>query len=232
VNLADESNQLNGSFFMSSIPTSIAEVYGPLSTEVTWLHGRWICYRQLFAGSAHRIDLLNECASNFFLIIQDVLIDEVQVCLSKLTDPATTGKHENLSFEQLQARLEKYGDAKLAANNRATLDALQLKAASFREWRNKQLAHLDLLTAMKSSLNPLPDISLEMVEDALELLRHYLNAIEIHYIGSETGYEHFIMQSDGDALVAILRYGLRYEELLVEKKLSFEDTQKSKWYDA
>jgi hypothetical protein len=72
---------------MTSIPTDIYEVYEELKTEVTWIHGRWIVYRQLFAVSEKQIDLLNECASGFFYIIQDVLLGEVQVSLSKLTDP-------------------------------------------------------------------------------------------------------------------------------------------------
>src|SRR3990172_6198282 len=108
---------------MPQMPPTVAEVYNALSTEVTWLHGRWICYRQLFAESERRIEMLNECASTFFFIIQDVLIDVVQVCLSKLTDPAQTGKHDNLSIEQLQSRLEQHGDAALAARNRITLNS-------------------------------------------------------------------------------------------------------------
>ena len=74
------------------IPAPISEVYETLQTEIVWLHGRWICYRQLFSGSERRIDLLNECASAFFFIMQDVLLDEVQVSLSKLTDPASSRK--------------------------------------------------------------------------------------------------------------------------------------------
>ena len=217
---------------MSAIPTKIDDVYSALSKEVTWLHGRWICYRQLFAESERRIEMLNECASTFFFIIQDVLISEVQVCLSKLTDPAKTGKHDNLSLEQLQLRIEQSGDPSLARSNRITLDALLLEAAPFRAWRNKQLAHLDLLTAMKAAPNPLPDVSRQMIEDALSLVRKYLNAIEHHYNDSEIGYEHFVMSSDGGALLATVRYGLRYEELLVGREIPYDDWRKGKWHDA
>src|SRR5205814_2375279 len=115
--------------------------------------------------------------STFFFIIQDVLIDEVQVSLSKLTDPAKTGKHENLSLEQLQTRLDNHADATLAASNRKILDVLHSQCAPFREWRNKNLAHIDLLTAMKAAPNPLPGVSRQMIEDALASVRDYLNAI-------------------------------------------------------
>ena len=208
---------------MTSIPKDIDEVYEELKTEITWLHGRWTVYRQLFAESEKRIDLLNECASAFFYIIQDVLLGEVQVSLSKLTDPARSGRFDNLSLEQLQARLVAHGDRALAAQTRPVLDTLHTKCEPFRAWRNKRLAHLDLTTAMKSSADPLPGISRQMIEEALALVREFMNKIESHYGDSEVGYEHFIMQSDGEALVAMLRYGLRYEELLKEGRISYDD---------
>ena len=168
----------------------------------------------------------------FFFIIQDVLFDEIQVSLSKLTDPAKTGKHENLSLENLQNHLELYGNSVLAQRNRTILDTLQAQSTPFREWRNKQLAHLDLLTSMKSSSNPLPDISREMIEKALFTLRKYLNEIELYYNDAEFGYENFNMDSDGEALLATLKAGLRYEELLQERKISWDDWQHGKWHDA
>lgn len=217
---------------MSLSPPLVEQVYDALRIEVTWLHGRWICYRQLFAGSPERIDMLNECASVFFLIIQDVLLDEVMLSLSKLTDPAKTGKNENMSLEQLQTLLEAYGDAIHASKSRLILDKLHDQCAPFRNWRDKQLAHLDLHTSMKSSPNPLPGVSREMIGGALSTVRDYLNAIEQHYNDSEYGYENFMMGSDGDALLATIRNGLRYEELVQERTISYDDSRKGKWHDA
>ena len=130
------------------------------------------------------------------------------------------------------ARLEAHGDSHLGAENRKTLDLLHKQCAIFREWRNKKLAHLDLVTAMKSAPNPIPGVSRQMVEDALKTLRHYLNAIEAHYNDSEVGYEDFLMSSDGEALVAVLRAGLRYEELVQERKVPLDDWRQGQWHDA
>jgi hypothetical protein len=218
---------------MSNIPSDVDEVFQELKTEVTWLHARWITYRQLFAHSPKRIDLLNECASTFFYTIQDVLIGDVQIALSKLTDPARTGANKNLSLEQLQERIEKRGEPNLQATLRQILDQLKQKCVPFRTWRNKRLAHLDLTTAMKSTPNPLPGVSRQMVEEALELVRKYLNAIEINYDKSETGYEHFIMTAtDGEALISMLKYGLRYDQLIRERKIAIRDWEESDWKDA
>lgn len=156
---------------------------------------------------------------------------EVQVTLSKLTDPAATRKHDNLSLEQLQKRLETNGAMALSDQTRQILDVLHIKCKPFRAWRNKQLAHLDLSTSMRSSANPLPGISRQMIEDALSLLRDFMNKIEQHYNDSEMGYEHFIMSSDGDALLSVIRNGLRYEELVKLEAIPYDDWLRSEWKD-
>lgn len=163
---------------MSQIPEPISSIYNELSTEITWLHGRWIVYRQLFAKSEERIELLNEAASAFFYIIQDVLLGDVQISLSKLTDPKSSGGFENLSLEQLQYRVGQHGDSGLALRTREILDKLKVKTEPFRKGRNKSLAHLDLATSMKSNIDPLPGISRQMIEDALLLVRVFMNEIE------------------------------------------------------
>ncbi len=169
----------------SNVPSAIAKIYDELRFEITWLHGRWLTFREIFAESQSRIDLLNESAGYFFYVIQDVLLDEVQVCLSKLTDPAATGKLENLSLEKLQSILELHGDSGLAMRCRIILDSIQIQCGAFRVRRNKELAHLDLATALKQLPNPLPGVSRNMIEDALQSVRDFMNAIEVHYNDSE-----------------------------------------------
>ena len=218
---------------MSTIPSDIDEVYEELKTEIIWLHGRWSVYTQLFTGPDKRIDLLDKCAGTFFYILQDLLAGELQVSLSKLTDPARSMGNDNLSLEQLQERVKAHAEPELAGRLRQLLDELRSKCQPFRKWRDKRRAHLDLPTSIRSNPNPLPDISQEMVEDALALVREYMNGIEVHYHDGEVAYDHIIMTaSDGDALVLMLKYGPRYEELVKAESIPFDDWQRGKWHDA
>ena len=54
---------------MNSLPTTIEELFEELRNEINWLHAKWIIYRELFDHSEERVDLLNECASAFFCMI-------------------------------------------------------------------------------------------------------------------------------------------------------------------
>ena len=100
---------------MPEIPEDIKRIYGPLTIQVIELHVRWICYKQLFADSKRRVDLLNKCASNFFFYIQNILSDDIFIYLSKLTDkPSSRNGLENLSLCRLQSQLTKHGNQELA----------------------------------------------------------------------------------------------------------------------
>lgn len=66
----------------------------------------------------------------------------------------------------------------------------------------------------------------------MHLMREYINTIERHYGNNPMGYEYFWMNGDGEALISMLKYGLRYKELFQEGKVSPEDLFGSKWRDA
>jgi hypothetical protein len=135
--------------------------------------------------------------------------------LSKLTDPAQTKGKQNLSLEQLLSRIKDLNDndENLIDSLNSKLDKLRDICKPFRIRRDKKLAHLDLKIVMEAGFNSLPGVSRQMIEDALGIVRNFMNEIELHYSGTEMSYEHFGMIGGGDALVDVLKSGLRYEEL-------------------
>jgi hypothetical protein len=217
---------------MNSLPATIEKLFEEMRNEINWLHARWIIYCELFVHSEERVDLLNECASAFFYFIEKTLLDEILLSLSRITDRARTFKYENLTFGQLQERMEALGEQQLSSQLRKLLDNLDTKCEAFRTHRHARLAHLDLDTAMKGGAKQLPSVSRQMIEDALLLVREYMNTIERHYLQSETGYQHFIMHTGSEALVTMLKFGLRYDELVREQKISWKDFQDWHWKDA
>ncbi|MDO9611742.1 MAG: hypothetical protein Q7J33_07875 [Serpentinimonas sp.] len=88
-------------------PHEIHALWGTLDTEITWLHGRWIIYRQLYGTSPDRVELLNKSAGTFFNMLQDVLLHDVQLSLSKIGDPAGSGSRENVTLFALPESVKK-----------------------------------------------------------------------------------------------------------------------------
>lgn len=187
-------------------------------------------YKQLFGKSERRMELLGASADFFFQVVLHTFLADVEIGLSKLTDPATQRNFDNLSLEMLQSRLEKAGDPALITKARAVLDKLHTECKPFRTLRHKLLAHHDLQTALATA--PVPAVSRQMVNTALALVSTYMNLIDGHYGEMETAYEHFHSPSDADTLVHVLKAGLRYNGLIQNGTISWDDFLKSEWYDA
>ena len=216
----------------TQVPSAALEVYTGIRNEVVWLHARWIIYKQLFTTSERRLDLLNAAAPSVFYVLQTTLIADTIITLCKLTDGARTGRHENLTLAQLIARLRPIAPASLFAELESMLVDIGQVCAAFREHRNKQLAHFDLYTVIAPAANPLPGVTNEMIEDAIHSIATLLNKIQIHYDDTETRYQHFIMSgTDGDALAHVVKEGLRYQELMDEEAIPYDDINNGEWSD-
>jgi AbiU2 len=180
--------------------------------DVSHLHMYWKVYRQLYARSAQRIELLNETGSMVFHILKRLLLDEVTLSICRLTDPAMTGKKENHSLARLVASVQ---EKNLSEKLESILNAIQQLAKPFRDRRNRGIAHSDLETKLKLETNPLPGISREMVEKTLEQIRTLMNVYDNYYFKNTTAYEAVILAlgSDGDFLCEQLRLATAFREL-------------------
>lgn len=208
------------------IPPVVEELYEFLKKEVTWLHARWIIFDQLYNKGAVRLELLNEAGSSFFHMLQLMMYDDMQLWLARLTDPAPA----KASLLQLQRRLDSHGNAKLAATAKRVLDKLLVSVEAIRKNRDNLIAHYSLDQATNPHAQKLPDVYYTDVVESLRLVREYMNLIEQHYHDSEEGYEYFTWQDDGDTLVTVLKWGIRFREKIVAKEIFMEE--KDKWSDA
>ena len=128
------------------------------------MHIKWGQYRQLFAQSQRRVDLINQAAGHFFRILQDALFEDIILHLARLTDPAQSGhKHksqDNLSLWRLQMLVPETLSVEVADLVQEALAA----CSAPRVWRNKRLAHRDLTVALATADDPLSGISRGDVE--------------------------------------------------------------------
>lgn len=164
-------------------------IFRKLQNEALELHYRWDMYNEIYAGDKKQFEILNSCGSNFFYYVQHLMLDHTSLTFSKLTDPDTQAGNENLSLQQIHKLVAKNGDNELVKELEILFDTLKSACEKFRLLRNKRIAHLDLNHAMKTTKEALPGISRAYVENALKILREYLDKIELFYKKSTTGYD-------------------------------------------
>lgn len=200
---------------LQAMGTELGSAYCALRNEVAWLHAKWKQYRQLYARSPKRIELLNQAASHLFGVIQASLLEDVVLHIARLTDPPQSAGKDNLSLRRLPALIS---EGKLAAEVEVLLEIALNACKSVRVWRNRQLAHHDLALAVVYPSDPLPGISRAEVETAFVSIRAVLNRLSAYYLASEVDYKLVINSGrDADSLVYYLRLGLQAEEQRLER---------------
>lgn len=208
-------------------PSALQVLWAELSADVVWLHGRWIIYRQLFGTNKERVDLLNESAGTVTWILQNLLLHDVQLSLSKIADPAGSKLKKNLTLRRLQVDLRDIGEVSLATKLEPLLATFEASCAKIRHRRNKWIAHSDLDTKLKARATSFIGPSRTEIEDALKALRGVMNCVELHYKGSQTAYDHFVMNEDGEHLILTLARAKRYRALVANGSIPRDDFRRN-----
>ncbi len=133
-----------------AIPPQLTDAWSFLHTEVVWLHGRWEIYADLYGANPERIGLLNRTAPTFFATLQGIWINDVQLTLSKLADPAVTFKRPNLTLETLLQGVSELPEPHLATKLRPLLADYRTACERVKTRRNKDIAHFDFATQLFS----------------------------------------------------------------------------------
>lgn len=185
----------------------IQTVYARLKQDTIELHFRWKIFRQIFASAPEDTLLLNERGSHVFFLLQHLLLENVALALSKLTDPSRLGRNRNLSVASLIDAISATGEQQLADVLQNLLAQLKDHCKKFRLLRNKRIAHADYGHAVKIEAEPLPGISRADVEAALTTLRAILHAVEKRYLSGTVAYNGLLtaLGADGSALLGTLR---------------------------
>lgn len=210
------------------LPREIEETWNFLHKEVTWLHGRWRMYRQLYGTSEARVDALNKVAPTFFGTLQNILVDEVQLTLSRLADPARTGRRENLTLATLLETLENLDVPFLVDQVRSNLEAYRQACEAIVRRRNTRIAHYDRDTHAGGELLDGP--SRAEIETALERLRACMRTVYQHYANSDMRYDLFVMHDDAESLLRAVSQALRYQELQDTRQIADDDLITSRVY--
>lgn len=184
-----------------------AAIFDCVREEAVAIHLRWKLYGQLYVQSKEDVLLLSSCGGNVFGILQELLLDDCILRICRLTDRLSKGSQKHRSVSQLVHSLEKLNSPLFAPTILQQQAELDRACSRLRKVRNARIAHADLGHSLNVSEDPLPDISVDDVNKALELLSSLLNSIEEPFRRSHTNYFDALLERGGDAerLLSLLR---------------------------
>lgn len=194
-------------------------VFIHLKNEVLTLESNWNEFVILFGTNKERINLMNQVAKHFFGILQSSMFENTLLHIARVTDPAETKVRgqvrKNLTFYGLEALVD-HAETKQAF--KVQVDKA-FQAASFaREWRNKRIAHSDLIHATDDSAE-LPAASRLLVRKCLDELRKALEIITLYYYDQPMPPTPFFFENAKDLLYH-LRDGQKWRDWRLAENLA------------
>jgi AbiU2 len=197
----------------TSILDESQKIRDAIHYEVVQVHLRWTLYRQLYGASAERDKILQNSAPSFFSKLEEILLDDVQLSLSRLADK----RKKTLKLELLEQGV-----------HHARKQELQTKIADFREAckmicerRHNWIAHSNKQALLDYNIT---EPSRAEIEKALQALRDVMNCVLSDHIYDSL----IIVGGDGDTLLSVLEEGIRYRELVSNGSIPHDDLYKDK----
>ncbi|MBI4479053.1 MAG: hypothetical protein HY651_03420 [Acidobacteria bacterium] len=201
--------------YVRSMGPDLGQLYHELEDEVGWLHLKWGEFLELYGKGSERIDLLNEVASSFFYLVQQMLFEGVLLHLCRLTDPPESWslklktKVPNLSLQLLADLIP---DPSLKARVEAGTQVVLTNCKFARDWRNRRGAHSDLMTFRNKHVTPLPSGTIKQVEDALASIRNLHDLVGPHYGHPPVAFSWISNPWGAQSLLPYLEIGVRAEK--------------------
>jgi hypothetical protein len=191
---------------MSTMPAELGEVFRGFYEEYRIIGVKWRLYKQLF-GDAECIDLLNRHAPRGFGVVQDVLIKDVILCITRMMNTSKEAWGEPANLATLLIDLVAHKQAALADKLSGIRDGLKPAIAGLRQWRDAQVSRNDYASFvdMKAGIDALPAPGRQMVEDILSAMGEVVDELQAHYPGLEGRHEDVSHAGEFEELVSHLR---------------------------
>lgn len=194
----------------------LGSLYSELWQEVSRLFIIWGEYVALYGTKPSRVDLINNAAPLFFKVVQVSLWDNTLLAIARITDPTESCRKKNLTIKHLPSLIKDMGLQNKINNHIKTVDC---KATFCRDYRNRRLAHNDFDLMMSEQAKPLEPASRKNVIDVLKGIMDVMNTVSIHFMETETPFDHTLNSQGAEDLLYVLDNGLRAS---TERRLRLE----------
>jgi AbiU2 len=195
-----------GKVAMSTMPAELDEVFQGFFHEYRIIIVKWRLYKQLF-GDSESIDLLNRHGAHGFGVIQDVIIKDVILCITRMMNTSKEAWGDPANLATLMIDLTAHKQTALAEKLRGMRNRIKPVADGLRQWRDAQISRNDYASfiGMKAGIDALPPPSRQMVEDVLSAVGEILKELQTHYTGLEELHKDVSRAGDFEELVSHLR---------------------------
>jgi hypothetical protein len=176
----------------AAIPRELGELYGYLSGALIGTYQSLNALERLYMD-AGVVALLNRTgAPEFFVLLQEFLVDNNILSIARLTDKPKSGRkppQENATLSRLVRELSEQKYSELHTRLNEKWKRIEKMTCPIRLYRHKLLAHADKVECLNANTELGKDISIKFIREVLEQIADFLNTFDHEFTkGGETDY--------------------------------------------
>jgi len=198
------------------------ETHQFLKIQLVTLCSRWHEYKTLFGYSKERVELLNECAGGFFHTVQHAILQQIELSIVRLIDPANQSRNENMTFSRLVDLAEIVLQEAQYLHLKHKLEVAHQCSSRLKIRRNKAVAHLDVQAIQSEDEIVFEWPRIEEVDSSIEVLVDLANDYEQMSGLPIMSYELLEPLAGSKAIIDHLENSLRLKELVSDGTLNLE----------
>jgi hypothetical protein len=179
--------------------------------ELVNLHHAWDQFLKLYAHSEDRVKVLNASARSFFAGLQRLLIRDVILSISRLTDPPRSLGKANLVLWSILDDQRLVDRPQLKEQLECEIREVRDMAGPVRKHRNTYIAHLDHATAVGTSVDPLPGVTRGLVDQLIARMEAAYHTYRSQLDETDVSFELSAL-GDVDQLASALEGGQQWRE--------------------
>jgi hypothetical protein len=190
---------------MSSMPSAMGVVFQEFLQEYSIVRAKWRLYERLFT-TPESIELFNRHGAHAFGLIEDLLIKDVILCITRMMNQSKASWGEPANLATLLIDLAAYRQMAIVKRLTAIRDRVKPIGDGLGRWRYEQLSKndYDAYFGMKADIDALPANNRKMIEDVLSAMGEVLEELQAHYSSVAELPEDVARPGDFDELVGHL----------------------------
>src|SRR4051812_32098296 len=169
---------------MSTMPTAMGGVFRGFFQEYSIVRAKWRLYEQLFA-TPESVDLLNRHGAHAFGLIEDLLIKDVVLCITRMLNPSKASWGDPANLATLLIDLAAHKQTALVERLTAIRDRVRPLGDELKRWRDAHLSADDYAAyvGLKADSDALPANGRRMIEGILSAMEEVVVELRAHYSG-------------------------------------------------
>jgi hypothetical protein len=167
---------------MSSMPPAMSGVFRGFLQEYSIIRAKWRLYERLFA-TPESVDLLNRHGAHAFGLIEDLLIKDVILCITRMLNPSKSAWGDPANLATLLIDLAAHKQMALVKRLTSIRDRTKPVEEGLKRWRDERLSKNDYaaFVGLKADIEALPSNYRKMIGDVISAMGEILKELQTHY---------------------------------------------------